>query len=181
MTDNRGLRLAFDMGVIRDWSAKDKADIVEFANNRNVWRNMADRFPYPYTEADAVEWISRQLAATTPTNWAIEVDGRAIGGIGIDIRDGMYAGTAEIGYWLGEPYWGRGIATAAARAAVEEVMPRFGLHRLQAHVFGWNPASMRVLEKVGFRREGMLRRSRVKDGVVIDQVLYAIVDEGAVE
>ncbi len=141
---------------------------------------MADRFPHPYTEADADSWISGLAHAETPTHWAIEFQGRAVGGIGIDVREGMYRKTAEFGYWIGEPYWGKGIATAAARVLVADAMPRFGLVRLQAHVFEWNPVSMRVLEKTGFPREGVLRRSAVKDGILVNQVMYALNAEVAV-
>jgi ribosomal-protein-alanine N-acetyltransferase len=171
------MRTEFEHGVIRDWSEHDKADLVALANNRKIWRNLTDRFPHPYTERDANWWIAHVAGMPVRTSWAVEVDSRAIGGIGIDPREGIYAKSAEFGYWLGEPYWGRGIATAATRALVPEIMSRFGLIRLEARVFAWNPASMRVLEKAGFKREGVMRRAAFKDGVLIDQVLYAYVEE----
>ena len=170
------MRIEFEHGVIRDWSGHDLADLVEFANNRTIWRNLTDRFPHPYTEADGRWWIADVSGMAVPTAWAIEVERRAIGGIGIELREGIYAKSAEFGYWLGESFWGRGIATAAVRALVPELMARFGLIRLEARVYAWNPASMRVLEKAGFKREGVMRRGAVKDGVVVDQVLYAYVE-----
>jgi RimJ/RimL family protein N-acetyltransferase len=146
---------------------------VRLANNRNVWRNLTDKFPHPYTEADADSWLSLVAAMSRPTHWAVEVEGEAAGGIGIMLGEGISARSAHFGYWLGEPYWSRGIMTAAATATAEYVFSTFEVVRLEAPVFEWNPASMRVLEKCGFAREGVLRCSVLKDGQIIDQVLYA--------
>ncbi len=108
------------------------------------------------------------------THYAIEVDGMAVGGIGVVIQKGSYAKTGEFGYWLGEPYWGQGIATAAARGVVAYVFQALELERLESGVFIWNMASMRVLEKVGFEREGISRRSILKDGQLVDRAMYAL-------
>lgn len=159
--------------VVRDWTLSDGASLVRFANNRNVWRNLAHNFPHPYTEADADSWFALLGKMDPPRHWALEVEGRAVGGIGIILGEGIYAKSAHFGYWLGEPYWGRGIMTAAARATADHVFSHFDVVRLEAPVFEWNPASMRVLEKCGFVREGALRRSVLKDGQLIDAVLYA--------
>ena len=110
-----------------------------------------------------------------PTHWAIEVDGIAVGGVGVDLGEGINAKSGHFGFWLGEQYWGRGIMTTTVRAASEYALTHFGLVRLEASVFAWNPASMRVLEKSGFVREGLLRKSVLKEGQLIDQVLYALV------
>jgi [ribosomal protein S5]-alanine N-acetyltransferase len=158
---------------VRGWAVADKPALVRFANNRNVWRNLTHRFPHPYTDADADAWFSLLAKKSLPTNWAIEVDGLAVGGIGADPGEGVFAKTARFGYWLGEPYWGRGIMTAAVRGTVDYIFTRFDWMRLEAPVFEWNPQSMRVLEKCGFSREGVLRKSIEKDGQVIDAVLYA--------
>ena len=171
----RHVRLECERSVIREWARSDKAALLRFANNRNVWRNLT-RFPHPYTEADAEWWFSLLESMAEPTHWAIEVDGDAAGGIGVRLGEGIHVKSAEFGYWLGEPYWGRGIMTEAAKAVSPYAMRRFGLIRLEAPVFEWNPASMRVLEKCGFVREGVLRASAMKDGQVIDRVLYALVD-----
>ena len=170
------MRLECKKSVIREWARSDKAALVRFANNRNIWRNLAHVFPHPYTEADADWWFSFLAEMPEPTSWAIEVDGLSVGAIGVTLREGIYLRSAKFGYWLGEPYWGRGIMTEAAKAVSPYAMHRFGLIRLEAPVFEWNPASMRVLEKCGFVREGVLRASAVKDGQVIDRVLYALVD-----
>ncbi len=122
-----------------------------------------------------MKWFSSLTAMPEPTHWAIEVNCVAVGGVGVDLGEGIYAKSGHFGYWLGEKYWGRGIMTAAVRAASEYAMSHFGFVRLEAPVFAWNPASMRVLEKAGFEREGILRKSVLKDGQLIDQVLYALV------
>ncbi|MEO8064097.1 MAG: GNAT family N-acetyltransferase [Pseudomonadota bacterium] len=159
--------------IVRSWSPDDRPSLLRFANNRNVWRNLTHRFPHPYTDADADSWFSKLAVNAGRTHWAIEVDGLAVGGIGTDPGEGVYAKSARFGYWLGEPYWGRGIMTAAVHGTVEHIFGHFDLVRLEAPVFEWNPPSMRVLEKCGFIREGVLRKSIEKDGQTIDAVLYA--------
>ena len=173
------MRLDFGKGVIREWNRGDKAALVQFANNRNVWRNLTHKFPHPYTEADADWWFSFLAQMPEPTSWAIEVDGLAVGGIGVTLREGIFVKSAEFGYWLGEPYWGRGIMTEAVKAVSSYAMRHFSLIRLEALIFEWNPASMRVIEKSGFVREGVLRASALKDGQIVDRVLYALVDRPA--
>jgi len=167
------MRLDCGPCVVRDWRPGDKASLVRSANNRNVWRNLKDTFPHPYTDAHADWWFAQVAAAPVPTHWAIEVAGEAVGGIGFDPGEGVYARTAHFGYWLAEPYWGRGIMSAAACACADHVLATTEVIRLEAPVFEWNPASMRVLEKCGFAREGVLRRAAIKDGQLIDLVLYA--------
>lgn len=169
------MRIECGLCAIRDWRSSDEAALIAAANNRNVWRNLHHRFPHPFTQGDAMKWFSSLAAMPEPTHWAIEVNRIAVGGIGVDLGEGIYAKSGNFGYWLGEQYWGRGIMTAAVRVASEYAMSHFGLVRLAATVFAWNPASMRVLEKVGFKQEGILRRSVFKDGQLIDQVLYALV------
>ena len=164
--------------VVRDWTRADKASLIRHANNRNVWRNLTHRFPYPYTEADAEDWLSLLEGMPEPTHWAIDVDGQAVGGIGCIVGKGIHTKSGQFGYWLGEAYWGKGIMSAVVGYIAPYVMSRFALVRLESPVFEWNPASMRVLEKCGFKREGVLRASVLKDGRVIDQMLYALVREG---
>lgn len=170
------MRLTTDLCVIRDWHPDDKSALASLANNRKVWRNLTHLFPHPYAEAQADEWFSHLASLSEVTHWAIEVDARLAGGIGLMIGEGVYAKTAQMGYWLGEPFWGRGIATAAVKAVAAHAMPRYGLCRIEAAVFSWNPASGRVLEKAGFIREGVRRRSIFKDGRIIDSVMYALTD-----
>lgn len=159
---------------LRAWKKEDGPALVVNANNRNVWRNLTDVFPHPYTEDDAESWIIFASQATSSIHFAIDLEGAAIGGIGIIAGKGVAAHTGQFGYWIGEAYWGKGIATAAARAMVEHAFSGSLFERLEAPVFAWNPASMRVLEKVGFIREGVAKRSVFKDDQFTDSVIYAL-------
>src|SRR5439155_25343409 len=134
---------------------------------------LRDRFPYPYTIADARNYLKANLKKKPETNFAIVADGNAVGSIGILLNDDVYRKSAEIGYWLGEEYWGRGIATRALSAITDYAISNYDLCRLYASVFEWNTASMRVLAKAGYTFEGRLRRAVIKDGKIIDQFLFA--------
>jgi RimJ/RimL family protein N-acetyltransferase len=158
--------------VLRPWAPADKASLVAHANNHRVWRNLADIFPHPYTDDDADQWLRFVGSPSRSINLAIEYEGSAVGGIGARAGEGIFVRTADFGYWLGEPLWGRGIMTAAAGAMLEHLKQDARFARLEAPVFEWNPASMRVLEKIGFVREAVKRNSVTKDGQLIDSVLY---------
>lgn len=160
--------------VFRTWRSRDVEALCKHANNKAVWRGLLDRFPHPYTETDAERWIALNHATlTAPQNFAIDLDGEAIGGVGLDRRQDVFSGTAEIGYWVSEAYWGRGIATAAATFIADYGFGSFPIERLQAGVFAGNQASMRVLEKAGFTFEGCLRRAVKKEGRSLDLMMYA--------
>jgi ribosomal-protein-alanine N-acetyltransferase len=160
--------------TFRTWRSRDVEALCRHANDRAVWRGLLDRFPNPYTAVDAERWISLNHATlTAPQNFAIELDGEAIGGVGFDQRSDVFAGTAEIGYWLARAYWGRGLATAAARFIADYAFGNLPVVRLQAGVFANNPASVRVLEKAGFSFEGRLRNAVTKDGETLDLLMYA--------
>lgn len=167
------MQLATDICLIRDWQASDKPSLVSLANSRKIWRNLTHLFPHPYTEADADNWLSYLAGISPATHWAIEYENKLAGGIGLFLGDGVHARTAQLGYWVGEPFWGQGIATSAVRAITPYALTEYSLCRIEAAVFSWNPASARALEKVGYRREGVLRNSIYKDGQVIDSVMYA--------
>lgn len=160
---------------LRRWQAGDKADLVRHGNDRSVWRNLTDMFPHPYTDADADSWLRIAADPAAGVHLAIEYGGAAVGGIGAIPGRGVASRTAQFGYWLGQSHWGRGIATAAVRAMTAHLFATTGFARLEAPVFAWNPASMRVLEKAGFAREGVLRHSVFKDGQLIDSVVYALI------
>jgi RimJ/RimL family protein N-acetyltransferase len=170
-----GIELKLERCLLRPWRAGDEPSLVRHANNRKVWRNLMDRFPHPYTRADAHEWIGLSSGETPVTKFAIVVDGEAAGGIGLELRTDVHRRSAEIGYWLCEAVWGRGIATEALRAVTEYAFAHFDLCRLEAGVFEWNPASMRVLEKAGYTLEGRARLAVTKDGQTIDRLLYTLV------
>jgi ribosomal-protein-alanine N-acetyltransferase len=160
--------------VLRLWRASDLDSLVRHANNRNVWLGLRNQFPYPYTREAGRSWLEASVAEHPPTALAIEVAGEAAGGIGVVPGRDVNSHSGEIGYWLGEPHWGQGIATAAVRGFVPWVAATFGLRRLFAEIFATNLASMRVLEKCGFEREGVLRQHALKDGRYVDQVVYGL-------
>jgi [ribosomal protein S5]-alanine N-acetyltransferase len=161
-------------GSIRSWRGSDRDSLVQHANDRAVWLNLRDRFPHPYTEADADAWLELARRMEPESNFAIAVTGAAVGGIGIALQDDVSRRSGELGYWLGRAHWGRGIATAAVRATTDWAFETFDLCRIYAGVFEGNPASERVLAKAGYVLEGRLRKSVTKDGKTIDQLLYAI-------
>jgi RimJ/RimL family protein N-acetyltransferase len=167
------MRLSLGVCDVRSWRPGDADAIVRHANNRKVWLNLRDAFPHPYTRRDARAFLLSVLGARPETQFAIEVDGAAVGGIGFRIQSDVERIGAELGYWLGEAYWGRGIATAAVRAVTEHAFTAHELRRVFALPFADNVASARVLEKAGFQLEGVLRSSAIKDGRVLDQRLYA--------
>ena len=162
---------------VRSWRPEDAASLARHADSRNVWLNVRDHFPHPYTHANAVGWLQHVAESPPETQFAIEVDGEAVGGVGFFLQRDVERRSAEIGYWLGEAHWGRGIMTEAVRAATGYGFETFGLLRIYAQVFAWNPASCRVLEKAGYQLEGRLRCAVVKDGHVLDQLMYAVVRE----
>lgn len=160
--------------ILRAWRRSDIPSLVRYANNRKIWLNLRDVFPHPYMHAEAEKWIAICESNQGPaTQFAIELQDEAIGGIGCRLLDDVNCKTAEVGYWLGEPFWGRGIATAALKQTTNYAFEIFSVERLQASVFEWNPASARVLEKAGYVLEGRLRRSIFKDGRLADSLLYA--------
>lgn len=176
-----GAMLTFELDscVLRAWRNQDIEALIRHADNRNVWINLRDRFPHPYTRADALHWV--ELAQTLPpdTQFAIEVGSEAVGGIGLELQADIERRSAEVGFWLGEACWGHGIMTQALTAFSDWALNRRGLLRLYASVLEWNQASMRVLEKAGYQPEGRMRKSAIKDGKVADRVLYARVRECA--
>ena len=158
--------------LLRPWRKGDAVSLARHADDREVWRNMRDRFPHPYALKDAKEWLA--FVATVPpgTNFAIEVEGQAAGGIAFEPLPDVFRVGAEVGYWLGRTHWGRGIATEAVRAVSDHAFRHFDFLRLQASVFSWNPASARVLEKAGYTLEATNRRAMIKEGEVGDRWLY---------
>lgn len=159
--------------TLREWRRGDEPSLVRHANNRNVWLNVRDAFPFPYLPSDAKAWI--RLASTDALNqvFAIDVEGFAVGAIGVRTGEDVNRLSAEIGYWLGEEFWNRGIATEAVKTVTQHAFDLLEMVRVHAEVFEWNTASMRVLEKAGFVKEGVLSKSAIKDKRIIDQVVYA--------
>ena len=167
------MRLDCGICLIRPYRHDDKPGLARQANNRKVWQNVRDLFPHPYTEAHAEEWIAHATAEDPLHNFAIEVEGAFAGGIGLKLQSDVDRISAELGYWLGEEFWGRGIATAAIIGFVPWAFDAFGLERIYATPFHWNVASARALEKASFEKEGVMRRAAIKDGRIADVPLYA--------
>jgi RimJ/RimL family protein N-acetyltransferase len=161
---------------LRPFRAGDEASIAYYANNPRIWRNLRDAFPQPYTLADAEQWVAR--AVESERNFAIDVGGQAVGGLGLRPGEDVWRRSAEIGYWLGQEHWGQGIMTEAVQAATAYAFRAFEVTRVHAGVFAWNPASARVLEKAGYELEGRLRNAVFKDGEFVDELLYGIVRDG---
>lgn len=169
------MELKLSRSTLRPWKPGDEESLVRHANSRIIWRNLRDAFPHPYTLADAKRWIKIANPAPPITNFAIIVEGDAVGAIGLALKDDVFRRSAEIGYWLAEAYWGRGIATEAVRAVTDYAFATFDLCRVFAGVFEWNPASMRVLEKAGYEFECRMKKSVTKDGETIDELIYAVI------
>ena len=162
---------------VRSWRPDDLGSLVANANNRNIWLNLRDRFPSPYTRRAGREFIRLARSLQPETMFAIAVDDQAVGGIGFTVLTDVERVSAEIGYWLGESYWGRGIVTEALVAVTQYAIDACRLTRIYALPFASNTASCRVLEKAGYTLEGHLRRSAIKDGHIVDQMQYSFIAE----
>jgi len=170
------MQLTLSKSTIRSLRATDAASLTKHVGTYSVARNMS-AIPHPYSLQDADEWIAKAASRTPQTHFAIVVDGEAVGGIGVEVGDrGRLAVSehfAEIGYWLGESFWGRGIMTEAVVALTEWAFTDLGLVRLHAAVYARNPTSARVLEKAGYEFEGRQRARYFKDGEFIDGLMFA--------
>jgi len=163
---------------IRDWRRDDAGAIAKYANNQNIAMQLRDGFPYPYQRSDAEAFLAGVMQQDPPTMFAIATDAEAVGSIGLMPGHDVHRLSAELGYWLAEPFWNRGIMTMAVTHIVDYAFAALQLNRVYAEPYLTNPASARVLEKAGFVREGILRANVIKDGRVLDQFLYARVRKG---
>ena len=168
------MRLDLESCGVRSFRDTDASELARHANNRKVWMQLRDQFPHPYTIDDARNFITLARSGEPETMFAITVSDVAVGGIGAKLRDDVERCSAEVGYWLGEPYWGLGIMTRVLAAFTCFAFTAYDLERLYAVPFASNTASCRVLQKAGYRLEGHMRRSAIKDGKVKDQYLFAI-------
>lgn len=165
--------IQMSFGLIRSWSSIDAPALVKYANNRKIWFNMRDAFPHPYTESSASAFLRMVHEQNPTTFFAIATHEEAIGGIGITLGQDVHRLTAEMGYWLAEPYWGKGFMTEAVVKFTPFAFEHFTLVRIYAEPYASNANSCRVLEKAAFTLEGRLRCSVIKDGKLLDQCLYA--------
>ena len=167
------MKLTLEQCTIRPWRLDDAESLARHANNRKVWLALRDLFPHPYTINDAHEFLEATVNSMLRTLFCIEVNGAVVGGIGIRPGIDVHRHTAELGYWLGEEFWARGVMTEAVGAFTDFCFDRFSLRRIYAEPFANNPASARVLEKAGFTFEGRLKNNVLKDGELLDPLLYA--------
>lgn len=167
------MHLASGEVILRPYRPDDREQLQRIADNIKVSRFMADIFPSPYTMKEADDWIALNQSEKRRCNFAVEWRGELIGGIGLTPLTDVHSGTTNFGYWFGEPYWGHGLATSAVAAILPYAFDELLFIRLQAIVFSGNTPSMRVLEKNGFVREGVMRKHVRKNGVIHDAFLYA--------
>lgn len=160
---------------IRPWRLSDAADLARAVSNPKILRNLRDGLPYPYTEEDGRAFISAMLSAEGSDTFAFAVtaEGKAVGSIGAFRQQNIHRRTAELGYYLAEEYWGRGVMTQAVKLLCDHVFSHSDILRIYAEPFAHNAASRRVLEKAGFTMEGILRYNAVKDGRVLDMAMYS--------
>jgi RimJ/RimL family protein N-acetyltransferase len=167
--------------IIRDWQMEDAPSIAKYADNRKIWMNLRDVFPHPYRLRDAEIFLSRVINANPRTVFAIATEAEAIGSIGLMPGNDVHRFTAEMGYWLAEPFWGKGIMTQAVKCLTAYAIRELKLHRVFAEPYSTNPASARVLEKAGFTCEGVLRSNVFKDGKIRDQLLYSYIPNASTQ
>jgi ribosomal-protein-alanine N-acetyltransferase len=167
------MQLSLKRCTIRPWRLGDADSLARHANNREIWIALRDLFPHPYTVKDAHTFLQSVVNSEPITLFCIEVNGDAVGGIGIRIGADVHRQTAEMGYWLSQEFWGRGIMTEAVAAFTDFCFEKFPLRRIYAEPFANNPASARVLEKARFAFEGRLKSNVIKDGKLLDSLLYA--------
>ena len=161
--------------TLRPFRLTDKEALVKHGNNQKISDNLRDRFPHPYT-AEGAEWfINYVLADNDPVkNFIIEVRGEAAGAISFTPGEDVYRLNAEIGYWLGETFWGKGIMTNAIQMMVKYIFENFAIKRIFAVPFASSKASMRALEKAGFKKEATIKKGVFKNGQILDYHIYSI-------
>ena len=160
--------------LLRPFTYNDVASLTHFANNPRIAENLMDRFPYPYKKENATSFISSIIHDNPVQVFAIEVENKAAGAIGLLVQDDIYCKNAELGYWLAEPFWNRGIVTEAIKQMVDYGFRTFAINRIFARPFGRNEASQRALEKAGFQMEYKLPKALYKNGVYEDEVCFSI-------
>lgn len=159
---------------IRPWTLDDLQSLVKYANNFNVAKNLTDGFPFPYTEEHAKKFISFTQQNNPPHIFAIDVNGEAVGGIGIHPENDIHRINAELGYWLAEPFWGNGIVSQAVHQMVKFAFDNYDIDRVYAKPFATNLASQKVLVKNNFVKEAHFVGTLIKNGEVLDELVFAI-------
>lgn len=161
--------------ILRRLANDDQSSLARLANNKKVWDNVRDYLPFPYTEHDAEAFIRLTRQEDPPLSFAIEYEGQFCGMVGLVRQSDVYKMTAEIGYWIGEPFWGKGIATTAVKLITRYGLNTLGLVRIHTGVFEYNTGSMRVLEKNGYGKDGVFKKSIFKNGKIWDEHRFSII------
>lgn len=162
--------------TLRRWEENDARSVLKYADNKKISDNLRDVFPHPYTLADAALYV-RECAHSSEENdlcRAIVIDGEAVGSVGVFVQSDVKRKSAELGYWLGEPFWGKGVMSAAVKQICKEAFEKFDIVRIYAEPFAHNAASRKVLQKAGFTLEGVMRDSICKNGEIFDSCMYAL-------
>jgi RimJ/RimL family protein N-acetyltransferase len=164
-----------DNFLLRPYQLADKLALVKHANNKNISDNLRDRFPYPYTIEDAEWFINFVLENNNPvTNFVIEIHNEASGSVSFWLGEDVYRLNAEIGYWLGEEHWGKGIMTNVIKTIVKYIFEDFGIKRIYAMPFATSIGSVKTLEKAGFTKEATIHNGVIKNGKIMDYYIYSI-------
>jgi len=172
------MKIQFDNGFLRPWKINDAEELSLIANNKKIADNLRDGFPNPYSLEDAYKWLDMVLAFNDPPRYfAIIIDKKLAGSIGIVTKEDIYRKNVEIGYFLAEPYWGRGIITNAIRAVTAYAFKSFDIVRVYAEPFADNEGSKRALEKAGFRCEAVFKNYVIKNGIIKDSCIYSVLKE----
>ncbi len=172
------MEISFDGVLLSPWKQKDAAALALIADNKNIADNLRDGFPYPYSFEDAIKWLKMILPENTPPRFfSINLDKVLVGSIGIVSKTDIYRKNFEIGYFIAEEHWGKGIGTRAIKAATSYAFKNFDVVRVYAEPFADNPGSRKALEKAGFSLEATLKRNVIKNGVIKDSCIYSVLRE----
>ena len=165
--------------ILRQWQESDASALAKYLNNKKIWDNCRDSLPYPYTEKDAASFIQYIKSQDVQSNYCIEINAEAAGNISFDRGTDVERFNAEIGYWIAEPYWNKGMMTQALRQAVSDYFSQTDVVRIFAKVYAGNFASMRALEKAGFRKTGIQHKACFKNGQFLDCHSFELLKEYA--
>ena len=172
------MEISFEGIILRPWSVKDARQLAEIADNKKIADNLRDGFPNPYSVSDAREWLDITLLENNPPRFfAITFNKELAGSIGLVTKSDIYRKNFEIGYFLAEKFWGKGIATKAIKAGTSYAFKDFDIVRVFAEPFSDNTGSRRALEKAGFILEATLRRNVIKNGIIKDSCIYSVLRE----
>ena len=172
------MEIIFEGVILRPWSLKDADRLAVIANNRNIADNLRDGFPFPYSLSDAHAWLNSVIPINDPPKFfAISSDNHLVGSIGIVTKEDIYRKNVEIGYFLAEEYWGKGIISKAVKAATAYAFSSFDIIRVYAEPFADNPGSIRVLEKAGFNCDAVFKKNVIKNGIIKDSCIYSVLRE----